>query len=605
MTTESVATSGCCPSKLAGVTTPLEGVPAGGQHSEVTLSAEDIETLRVRARGDLYFFAVGILGFDRLHPRIHKPLCRLLELYGPYDELHLIQPWHHYRRAIELALMKMRVPRDQWEKRVAKYRREGIKKLMLLMPRTWYKTTLGSIAYSVWMGIRDPNYRELLAQNTSTNAVAKGSAIGQCFLSNPLMKLLFPELLPTAAEKWSAEGRCLHRTKTFAESTYEFAGIRTQVTSRHFDCVIEDDTVAPDKDDLGADSILPSQDDVSQAIGWHRLVPPLMDELTRGRNIITGTRWFVLDLIKWVKDNEPDFLIFQWAVKEDSSGQPNIHGHLVWPERFTEDVIKQLQNSLGPYLFNCLYMNSPVAPESQLFRPDWIRYYDKEPLGLMTFTTVDLGGDPTDTKSAPDYNVVMTCGKDMTEGKIYVLDYSRERCSPSRTLELIFDHVERWHPVTVGVETVGYQKSLRHWIRQRQVSESKFFSVTELTHNKRSKTQRIMGLQPAVSGGVLYFRPHMTALVNELLIYPLGANDDLADALAMQLELWRVSPSLREEAQRATGGPNDATTQIELARKAQKEADERKARRVNVPRARWGAAGTRLAGDGRKRMGWA
>tara|TARA_Y100000310_G_scaffold61231_1_gene56517 strand:- start:541 stop:804 length:264 start_codon:yes stop_codon:yes gene_type:complete len=38
----------------------------------------------------------------------------------------------------------------------------------------------------------------------------------------------------------------------------------------------------------------------------------------------------------------------------------------------------------------------------------------------------------------------------------------------------------------------------------------------------------------------------MGDLRNELLAFPYGKNDDLADALAMQLELWRRTRSVKE-----------------------------------------------------------
>ena len=552
-----------------------------------SLDGPMLEKLRKKAKGDLYFFAKGVLGFDKLHPRIHKPLCRLLELYNGYDST-LAHSWPTYERVLKWVLRRAGMPKAEHEDRIKEIRSDGIKKLMILMPRGWYKTTLVSISYPIWRGVRDTNVRVLLAQNTSTNAKSKGSALGQAILGSPLLAALFPEVMPGPREKWNEEGRTLKREGAWAESTYEFAGTKTQVTSRHFNLIIEDDTVAPDKDDLGESSILPSKVDISQAIGWHRLVPPLLDEVATDQNVVVGTRWFVLDLLAWVMQNEKDFVVFQWAVKEDSHGKPAPMGSLVWPERFTEKVVVGLAASLGPYLYSCLYMNTPVQSEDMFFKESWVRFYDVEPPRLMTFTTVDLGGDPLDTKGTPDFNVVLTCGKDMAEGKIYVLDYSHEQCSPSRTLEMIFEHVRKWHPATVGLETVAYQKSLMHWIRQRQVTENVYFSVTQLTHTKVSKGARIRGLQPAMAGGVMFFRPYMTALVNELLVYPLGTHDDLADALAMQLELWRISPSARESAKRSEGGPNDFTTVLEIARETQKAVDSGRAERAGKPKAAWG-----------------
>ena len=553
-----------------------------------SLSVELQASLREKALSDLYFFSKGILGYDRMVPKIHRPLCRLLELYSGYDGT-LSTPWSEYESVLRRTFAQLNLTEEVILEKLAEIKSKGIKKLLILLPRGWYKTTMVSIAYPLWRGVRDSNVRVLLAQNTSSNAVSKGSALGAVVKNAPLFALLFPEVMPTDAERWSEGGRCLKRSKQFAESTFEFAGIRTQVTSRHFNLIIEDDTVAPDKDDLGESSILPSKNDVSQAIGWHRLVPPLLDEIEKDQNIVVGTRWFVKDLLAWVMENEPGFVVYQRAVKEGANGKPSPQGAPAWDERFSEGVLRDLALSLGPYLFSCLYMNTPVQAENMLFLDDWIRYFDVEPASLMTFTTVDLANDPLDTKSEPDYNVVLTCGKDMISGRVYVLDYARERCAPSRTLELIFEHVNKWHPATVGIETVGYQKSLLPWIRQFQVSSGKYFMVTPLSHNKASKGARIRGLQPAVASGALLFRTHMQALVNEMLVYPLGVNDDLVDALAMQLELWKITPSRDEEAQRVLeGSATDFSTMLHLARETQKSQDEKAV--ATAPPPAWGGS---------------
>ena len=600
------------PSALADYDDLPPATPASPPLAAATLDSLSPETLRdlkERAKGDLFFFAKGVLGFDRLHPRIHKPLCRLLELYGGYNES-LAHPWAVYRKVLYETFRRAGVPEEEWEKRALRVYHQGTQFLMILMPRGWYKTTLVSISYPIWRGVRDSNVRVLLTQNTSTNAKSKGNALASAIMGNDLFKALFPEVLPGPTEKWSEDGRTLKRPKAFAESTYEFAGTRTQVTSRHFNVIIEDDTVAPDKDDLGENSILPSKADVTQAIGWHRLVPPLLDEIRADQSVIAGTRWFVLDLLAWVMANEKQYVVYQWAVREDKDGKPDSKGELTWPERFDSHLLSNLAASLGPYLYSCLYMNTPVQSDDMLFRPEWVRYYDVEPSRLMTFTTVDFGNDPTDTKGAPDFNVILTCGKDMQEGKVFVLDYSRERCSPSRTIELIFGHVRKWHPVTVGMESVAFQKSMAFWLRQHMVTHNEYFSVTQLAHNKKSKAARIRGLQPAMSSGTLYFRAGQQALINELMVYPLGTNDDLADALAMQLELWRVTPSSREKAVASEGGPCDFDTMIAAATAQQKKVDRERGLRGPPPA--WGGSVPILVFEGgaeerlgvREGVGW-
>jgi len=472
------------------------------------LPKQDLETLRLLVRKDLFVFAKGVLGFDWLHPIIHLPLCEMLEQYEDED----------------------------------------FSRLQITLPRTWLKTTLCSQSYPMWRAIRNPNVRVLLVQNTFTNAVSKLKVIKQTFEKNPLFRILFPEILPTSDCTWKSESLCINRPLTnLTESTFEAAGIRTQVISRHYDIVIQDDTVAPDLDDLGENNLCPKKEDVVQAIGYHRLVPPLLVDLKHSQILVVGTRWFEKDLISWIQDHEPQYKFYTRACLEDDSGEPSESGTVTYPERFDKKVLEGLKHSLGPYMFSCLYLNLPLRSQDMVFREEWFRYYTEVPQDVICYTTVDPAGDPDDTKGEADFNVVLTCAKDLKSGLIYVLDYFREKCSPGDLLNALFAHIRKYRPVMVGLETTQYQKSLKYWIREKQRQEQLYFMVESLTHTTRSKSARIAGLQPVFASASIYMRMYMTDLRHELLSFPLGANDDLIDALASQLELWAATRSVADD----------------------------------------------------------
>jgi len=469
------------------------------------LSANQIKDLREKAKGSLYFFAKGVLGFDWLTPHIHLPLCHLLEDF------------------------------------------QANKRLAICLPRGWLKTTLCSISYPLWRAINDPDISVLLVQNTYANAVKKNLVIKSIVESNQLFRALFPELLPKRDAVWRGDSLYLNRRATHDVGTFEAAGAGTQVTSRHYDVIIEDDTVAPELSDLGEFNLVPTKEQVTQAIGWHRLAHPLLKDQARDQIMVVGTRWFEKDLISWVKANEPSYKFYFRACREDAKGNPDLKGKITYPERFGPEVLDELRASLGPYMFHCLYLNQPIRSGDMTFRPEWFKWYDHEPSGLMVWTTVDPAGDPSTAKGDPDYNVVMTCGKDLQTGLIYVLDYSRERCNPGQLISLIFDHVRRWGPVMVGIEAVAYQATLSYWLRERMRAEDNWFRVEELRPGRQSKDSRVRGLQPLFSNGVIHLRRHMRELESELLAFPLGAHDDLVDALSMQLGLWRVTRALEED----------------------------------------------------------
>lgn len=476
-----------------------------------SLSKEEINFLRKKCFEDLYFFAKAVLGFDWLDVDVHLPLCRILESY-------------HKNPRVKIVL-----------------------------PRGWLKTTLCSQAYPVWRAIRNPNIRVLLTQNTFTNSVQKFRVIRDVYERNILFRLLFPELLPTDSCVWKSESLCQNRPKAFDESTFEAAGVRTQVTSRHYDLIIEDDTVAPDYNELGEQNVCPTKEDIEMAIGWHRLALPLLNSPLESQILVVGTRWFEKDLLSWIDENEK-YVSYSRAMLE-TNGVADMQGAPVYPKRFNSAVIEQLKAGYGPYLFSCLCMNQPVRSTEMIFNPDWFTYYEEEPQlsDLVCYTTVDVAGDPEETKGNPDYNTVVTTGKSLVTGRIYVLGYFRKRCNPGEVIDAIFKHVRQWHPLKVGIESVAYQGTIQYWIRERMRKENYFFFVEGFTHGKREKNARIMGLQPVISSGNLLIRKQMVDLVNELIAFPNGAYDDIIDGLSSQIKMWAMTRSKQEiKAERAS-----------------------------------------------------
>lgn len=495
------------------------------------LDIETVKDLRAKALDSLYVFTKGVLGFDWLVPHIHGPLCKLLE-------------------------------------------NNDNKRLRIVIPRGWLKTTVCSISYPLWRAVRNPSIRILLVQNTHTNAVAKMLSIKAIVDgdSSPLFKTIFPEIEPGAP--WKGESLCLVRNKAFPESTFEAAGIRTQVTSRHYDIIIEDDTVAPDLDEMGEGALIPSKQDIEQAIGYHRLVPPLLTDPKR-QIIVVGTRWYERDLLSWIEENEGDrYTSYERSCRElknpDGTSYPAEGGLITYPERFDEEVLDELKTSVGPYSFSCLYLNTPLRSSEMLFLEEWMRYYDTEPRDLHTWTTVDPGGDPEETKGEPDYCAIITAGKDIHTGRIYILDKWHQKANPGELIEQIFSHVKRWSPLKVGFENVALQKNMLYFIKEKMREDGVYFILEGINHSNKEKNARIQGLQPLFGSGNIFLKPHMQDIVSELLSFPLGKSDDLIDTLAMQVKMWSQTVTKKELGPESDFDPMSVDSAIEELRERNK-----------------------------------
>jgi predicted phage terminase large subunit-like protein len=472
---------------------------------QIELSQEALDKLRYKAKNSLFFLARAILGFKELDVNIHKPICVALQNYTKNN------------------------------------------RMMVVLPRSWFKSSIASIAYPIWRAINNPNVRILIAQNSMTNAKKKIFAIKQIFEGNDLFRALFPDLLPGKDTPWSAECLVVRRTLNDPEGTFEPAGTGTAVTSRHYDVIIEDDTVAPDFDQMTGDIQQPTTLEIEKSIGWHKMCHPLLLHPTRSQILVVGTRWAEEDLIGWIMKKSPGYKIMTRSAFERPGciGEPldeDLGGIAIW-ERFNSAVLSELRSSLGDFMFSLLYLNIASSSLNIIFKREYFRYYEKLPENLLFCTSVDPA--PSDSNSSntdSDYSVVLTTALNPNTSTVYIVYYDRVRTDPGGLIDKIFYHYNAYKPVMVKVESVAYQRTLNYWIRKRQESENNRFYIDEVKKVSNSKAARILALQPWFAANRVYMKAEHSSLERELLAFnPLkstSAHDDIIDALAMQADFW-------------------------------------------------------------------
>lgn len=454
-----------------------------------------------RCRTDLFYFAREVLGYSLLEESIHGPLCRMLA--------------------------------DASNRRVA-----------VCLPRGWFKSTVCSVAFPVWLAVHDPNVRILVVQNTMDNAVLKLRSIGAHFEENALLRRLYESAMPTPSCVWTDRAKSLPRSKAHAEPTFSAAGVRTRIVSRHYDVIIEDDTAAPELDDLGLEGgLLPTADQMEQAIGWHNLAQPLLTDLQKGRIVVVATRWFERDLLSYIREKQPQYVWYERAAVE-RDGVADDSGELVWPSRFGREVLDELKQTMGPYFYNALYLNRPVSTADAVFKPEWFKHYRAEQWAELvkdkraaTYTTVDMATDPALAKGVTDYTAVVTCTKLLDTGEIYVRRVTRRRMNVVEMVDAVLEHCIEFDPVRVGVEAISFQRVLMYALQERMRQMDRFWTVELLHTGTRSKEQRISALQPLFAAGKVFLMPEHAILESELLAFPRGKFDDCADALSMQLQV--------------------------------------------------------------------
>ena len=489
------------------------------------LDENALQSLRDACLDSLFFLSRAILGFTDLCEEVHLPVCNRLE-----------NPDQH--------------------------------KKIIVMPRDWFKSTLGSVAYPIWMAIKNPNIRILICQNSHSNACKKLQAIKQLFEKCLLLRVLFPEVLPTNKSRWSSECLELNRTGAHPEGTFEAAGTGTAVISRHYDLIIEDDTVAPEKDALKGTIQQPTQLEIEKAIGWHKLAMPLQIHPSESDRIIIGTRWAERDLIGYILDNEPEYELLTYSALKPGETQI-CDENIVW-SRYGAEVLRQVERDLGPYMFSTLFLNLPLNDLDSIFKRDWIRYFDAwnkaESSRIIFCTSVDPAPSSAAESSDPDYNVVITTGIDPKTGFVYVVKITRARMNPGELINAILSHYELYKPVVVKIESIAYQRTLNYWLKRQRQKLGIHFYVEEIKgHGGLSKKERIRALQPFFADGCIFIRPHMGELERELLGFPNAAHDDIIDALCMQVGFWikETRAEVIEEEKRLSSMDNSGASIID------------------------------------------
>lgn len=217
-----------------------------------------------------------------------------------------------------------------------------------------------------------------------------------------------------------------------------------------------------------------------------------------------------------------------------------------WPARYSvEEALEQKEVFTRRGMADVWYREmlcEARSPQAQRFKREMFRYYDPRTLCLDTmsvYMTVDLASSKADSA---DFSVCCVVGVTM-EGQWQVLDCWYGRVTPVEHMDAIFSLVQKWRPITVGIEKVAYQSAMQAFLEVEMPRRNVFFSITPLIAREH-KERRIDVLQPRFAVGSVwmpYGAGWLQEMEGELLAFPSGSHDDLIDALAY-MEQIAVAP---------------------------------------------------------------
>jgi len=455
--------------------------------------------MRKEAKRSLFYLARFILGYDFLIEHFHKPICDF------------VQDMTIHRKLVR-------------------------------MPRGFLKTTICSQAFPIWLTINTPNVRVLLTNMVYDNAAKNVHVIRGHWQGNKRLRELFPELIPNfRINRWSDACAEVRRPANYDVGTYESIGVGGSKIGSHYNFIIEDDLVGVKKDSLSGQEILPNVDDIQKAIGWHGLALNLLVNPKEDYIINVGTRWGQYDLIRHVIDNQPYYKRFEMdAVEMNEKGDilTDSKGNWIptYPERFPLEVLEEIREEQGDYIFSMMYLGKPYNVEDMIFRDEWIKNFE----GSLPEGKLYAGLDAAFAKERRSDFTAIPLVHISTDKEFRVHHYVRAKLNPTQIIDNIFQLKDTHKFEWIAMEKSTYEQTLKHYIDLRnrdRVKDGLLPVIVKPVKRPKGmdKAMHIRALQPLCMAEKFYIRPHMRELRNEFREFigtDTGGHDDILDAIA-------------------------------------------------------------------------
>lgn len=166
-------------------------------------------------------------------------------------------------------------------------------------------------------------------------------------------------------------------------------------------------------------------------------------------------------------------------------------GRSVWEAKFpTEFLLKEKQAFMARNQL-ALWMREKeckiVSSELAAFRLEWLEYYEIMPSDMWFVIAIDPAR--SDDKEASKLAMVVL---GFRAGHVYLVEeFARRGVDPDQVLAQVFVWIDRYHPRSLVVETIAYQKILKWYLDKEMLKQRKWIPTKEF-QDRRSKDDRIL-----------------------------------------------------------------------------------------------------------------
>lgn len=413
-------------------------------------------------------------------------------------------------------------------------------RLMITMPPRHGKSELGSKTFPSWYLGRNPKHDVILTSYSGELAKDFSRKCRDLMDTNAFKNVFKTRLSKDskASDKWS----------TAQGGGFTAAGVQGPITGRGAHLGIIDDPVK-DREEAESETIRQKVKDWYSSTFYSRLAPG-------GGILIIQTRWHDDDLSGWLlsemaeveremaeegtefwPEDADKWELVEYPAIAIQDEEFRKQGEALHPERYPLAALKRIKRAMIPRDWQALYQQKPVSEDGDYFKAEYFRYYhpkDLPPLSeLRIYAAFDFA---ISQKTSADWTVGVVVGIDRKQN-IWLLDMRRGRWNSLGIINLLFEIQMLYDPELMGIETGQIELALEPFIIKEEQERGVTLNYEKLRTKGVDKVIRARPLQGRMEQHKVFFpsldsTPWMMTLVNELLKFPLGKNDDIVDALA-------------------------------------------------------------------------
>ena len=277
-----------------------------------------------------------------------------------------------------------------------------------------------------------------------------------------------------------------------------------------------------------ADLVLDEYADMKPYVLEEILMPALSDYNSGYLMIGTpmGRNHFYDEFIKATLGEDDDYAGFEFTTYDN----PYI----------SKKLLAKRKDQMSTHAFKQEFEASFAAQGSELFKEDWVQFYNERPQQGQWFVAIDLAGfeevgKRNKTRHLDSSSICVTMVD--SDGEWWVEDFIHGRWTLDETARHIFDTVEKYKPIKVGIEKGIAKQAVMSPLNDEMRRRGRHFMVHDLTHGNQKKTDRIVwALQGRFENGMIHIHGEKdwnAEFCDQLYQFPDRlTHDDMIDSLA-------------------------------------------------------------------------